>query len=196
MPPDVIDAPSSLSDNEDPPFQLTEFLSEIPGELSDDFQYDSEDDCNKMYKYPLIPPLFFIIINMLKSPLPDKLLIKIDTARRAHKSGRPVLEHLTDDKELSEVLATNLARFYRQRYNHHLTQLHYIGTCIKLYQEKNNTNTEVRRILRITRKQFYSALATSKVIKDRDIILYLEDVSPADFDKLSSHDLLYIRNGA
>src|SRR3954470_3381863 len=149
-----------------------------------------------MYKYPLISPLFFIIINMLKSPLPDKLLIKINTARRAHKSGRPILEHLTDDKELSEVLATNLARSYRQRYNHHLAQLHYIGTCIKLYQEKGNSNTEVRRILGITRKQFYSALATSKAIKDRDIILYLEDVSPADFDKLSGRDLLYNRNGA
>jgi len=46
MSPDVMDAPSSLSDNEDPPFQLTEFLSEIPGELSDDFQYDSEDDAD------------------------------------------------------------------------------------------------------------------------------------------------------
>ena len=133
---------------------------------------------------------------MPKFPLPDKLLIKIDTTRRAHKSGRPVLEHLTDDKELSEVLTTNLVRSYRQRYNHHLAQLHYIGTCIKLYQEKGNSNTEVRRIFGITRKQFYSALATSKAIKDQDVILYLEDVSPADFEKLSNRDLLYIRNGA
>src|SRR3954470_4561675 len=98
---------------------------------------------------------------MLKSPLPDKLLIKIDTARRAYKSDRLVLEHLTDDKELSEVLATNLARSYRQRYNHHLVQLHYIGICIKLYQEKGNMNTEVRRIFGITCKQFYSTLVTS-----------------------------------
>src|SRR3954470_18452384 len=148
-----------------------------------------------MYKYPLISPLFFIIINMLKSPLPDKLLIKIDTARRAHKSGRPILEHLTDDKEFSEVLATNLARSYKQRYNHHLAQLHYIGTCIKLYQEKGNLNTEVRRILGITCKQFYSALATSKAIKDRDVILCLENIFPVDFYKLFGYDLLYIRNG-
>src|SRR3954469_497317 len=41
MSPDVMDALLSLSDNEDPLFQLIEFLSEIPGELSDDFQYDS-----------------------------------------------------------------------------------------------------------------------------------------------------------
>src|SRR3954470_7163001 len=108
--------------------------------------------CNKMYKYPLISPLFNIIINMPKSPLPDKLLIKIDIARRAYKSGRPVLEHLSDDKELSEVLTTNLERSYRQRYNHHLAQLHYIGTCIKMYQNKDKNNTEVRRLLGITRK--------------------------------------------
>ena len=47
MPPDIMDAPSSLSGNEeDPPSQLSEFLLEIPRELSDDFQYDSEDDAN------------------------------------------------------------------------------------------------------------------------------------------------------
>src|SRR3954465_580964 len=149
-----------------------------------------------MYKYPVISPLFFIIINMPKSPLPDKLLIKIDTARRAYKSGRLVLEHLSDDKELSEILTTNLERSYRQRYNHHLAQLHYIGTCIKMYQNKGKNNTEVRRLLGITRKQFYSALAISNAIKDRDVILYLEDVSPADFDKLTNRDVLYIRNGA
>src|SRR3954468_22213185 len=108
--------------------------------------------CNKIYKYPLISPLFFIIINMPKSPLPDKLLIKIDTAQRAYKSDRPVLEHLSEDKELSEVLAINLERSYRQRYNHHLAQLHYIGTCIKMYQNKDKNNTEVRRLLGITRK--------------------------------------------
>src|SRR3954464_5666020 len=133
---------------------------------------------------------------MPKSPLPDKLLIKIDTARRAYKSGRPVLEYLSDDKELSEVLATNLERSYRQRYNHHLAQLHYIGTYIKMYQNKDKNNTEVRKLLGITKKQFYSALATSNAIKDQDVILYLEDVSPADFDKLTNCDVLYIRNGA
>src|SRR3954467_6068330 len=132
---------------------------------------------------------------MPKSPLPDKLLIKIDTTRRAYKSGRPVLEHLTDDKELSEVLATNLERSYRQRYNHHLTQLHYIGIYIKMYQNKGKNNTEVRRLLGITRKQFYSTLATSNAIKDQDVILYLEDVSSVDFDKLTNRDILYIRNG-
>src|SRR3954468_23724045 len=133
---------------------------------------------------------------MPKSPLPDKLLIKIDTARRAYKSGRPILEHLSDNKELSEVLATNLERSYRQRYNHQLAQLHYIGTCIKMYQHKGKNNTEVRRIIGITRKQFYSVLVTSNAIKDQDVILYLEDVSPADFDKLTNRDVLYIRNGA
>src|SRR3954462_7349695 len=121
---------------------------------------------------------------MPKSPLPDKLLIKIDTARRAYKSGRPVLEHLTDDKELSEILATNLEQSYRQRYNHHLAQLHYIGTYIKIYQNKDKNNTEVRRLLVITRKQFYSTLVISNTIKDQDMILYLEDISSADFDKL------------
>src|SRR3954465_12654194 len=126
-----------------------------------------------MYKYPLISPLFSIIINMPKSPLPDKLLIKINTARRAYKSGRPVLEYLSDDKELSEVLAINLERSYKQRYNHHLAQLHYISTCIKMYQNKGKNNTEVRRLLDITRKQFYSALVTSNAIKDQDVILVL-----------------------
>src|SRR4051812_9355776 len=132
---------------------------------------------------------------MPKSPLPDKLLIKIDTARRAYKSRRLVLERLTEDKKLSEILATNLERSYRQRYNHHLAQLHYIGTCIKMYQNKDKNNTEVRRQLGITRKQFYSALATSNAIKDQDVILYLEDVSPEDFNKLTNRDVLYIRNG-
>ena len=65
-----------------------------------------------------------------------------------------------------------------------------------MYQNKGKNNTEVRRLLGITRKQFYSALATSNAIKDQDVILYLEDVSPADFDKLTNRDVLYIRNGA
>src|SRR4051812_45423518 len=133
---------------------------------------------------------------MPKSPLPDKLLIKIDTARCTYKSGRLVLEHLSDDKELSEVLATNLERSYRQRYNHHLAQLHYIGIYIKMYQNKGKNNTKVRRLLGITRKQFYSVLVTSNIIKDQNLILYLEDVSLADFDKLTNRDVLYIRNGA
>ena len=46
IPSDIMDAPSLLSGNEDPPSQLSEFLLEIPGELSDDFQYDSEDDAD------------------------------------------------------------------------------------------------------------------------------------------------------
>src|SRR3954466_6395839 len=65
-----------------------------------------------------------------------------------------------------------------------------------MYQNKGKNNTEVRRLLGITRKQFYSALAISNTIKDQDIILYLEDVSPAEFDKLTNRDVLYIRNGA
>ena len=46
IPPDIMDAPSLLSGNEDPPSQLSEFLLEIPGELLNDFQYDSEDDAD------------------------------------------------------------------------------------------------------------------------------------------------------
>jgi hypothetical protein len=152
-----------------------------------------------IYKYPLISTFIRTITNppkMPKTSLPNNLLIKIDTARREHKSGRSILEPLTKDKELSEVLSINLNRSYKQRYNNHLAQLHYIGTCIKLYQEKGHTNTEVRRLLGITRKQFYSASAMSKAIKDQDVIFFLEDVNPSDFDKLSNRDLLYIRNGA
>ena len=47
VPPDIMDALpflNSLSDN--PPSPLSEFLLEIPEELSDDFQYDSEDDAD------------------------------------------------------------------------------------------------------------------------------------------------------
>ena len=46
IPLDIINAPSLLSGNKDPSSQLSEFLSEIPRELSDNFQYDSEDDAD------------------------------------------------------------------------------------------------------------------------------------------------------
>src|SRR3954466_9244926 len=57
--------------------------------VGEDAEILVEESVIKCINTPLILPLFSIIINMPKSPLPDKLLIKIDTARRVHKSGRP-----------------------------------------------------------------------------------------------------------
>ena len=43
----------------------------------------------------------------------DKLLYAVDTARRAWSQKRPILEDLTDDKDLGEVVQKNLDRSYK-----------------------------------------------------------------------------------
>src|SRR6184192_2936804 len=103
---------------------------------------------------------------MLKIHPRDKLLYAIDTARRALIQGRPILEELTEDKDLAEVIQKNLDYSYKQRYNNHLVQLHYIGQLIHHYKTKEYNNTQIRQTLGITRQQYYSALAIHKAIKD------------------------------
>src|SRR4051812_3386457 len=125
----------------------------------------------------------------------DKLLYALDAARRAWITKRPILEQLTDNKDIGEVIQTNLDRSYKQRHNIFLAQLHWVGTSIKHYRDKNVPNGEIRRLLGITRKQYYSALAIAKAIREPDAIPYLEDIAPKDFD-LSEKDLDYVRWGA
>jgi hypothetical protein len=125
----------------------------------------------------------------------DKLLYAIDAARRAHIQGRPILEELTEDKDPAEVIQKNLDYSYKQRYNSHLAQLHYIGQLIHYYKDKKYNNTQIRQTLGVTRQQYYSALAIHKAIKEPDAIPYLEEVSPRDF-KLSEKELDYVRYGA
>jgi hypothetical protein len=125
----------------------------------------------------------------------DKLLYAVDAARRAWLMKRPILEELTEDKDIGEVLQINLDRSYKQRYNTYLRQLHFIGTSIKYYKDKNLANGEIRRILGITRKQYYNGLAVAKAIQEPDAIPYLEEVAPKDFD-LTEKDLDYVRWGA
>src|SRR4051812_4720277 len=102
---------------------------------------------------------------MPKTLLKDKLLLKIDKARRAHNSGESLLEPLTKDRDLGEVLQRNLDKSYKQRYNNHLAQLHYIGTCININKEKNISNGDIRRLLEVTRQQYYTAMAINNISK-------------------------------
>src|SRR4051812_40625411 len=108
----------------------------------------------------------------------DKLLYTVDTARRVWNQKRPILKDLTDDKDLGEVIQKNLDHSYKQRYNSYLKQLHWIRNTIKHYKEKNQANGEIRRLLRITRKQYYLVLAVSKAVQEPDAIPYLEEVIP------------------
>jgi hypothetical protein len=132
---------------------------------------------------------------MPKIPPRDKLLIAVDTARRAYKNKRPLLEDLSDDKDLGEVIQKNLDRSYKQRYNPYIQQLHWISNTIKHYKEKKLNNTEIRQFLGITRKQYYLALGVSKAIQEPEAIPYLEEIAPKDFD-LSEKDLDYVKYGA
>ena len=81
----------------------------------------------------------------------DKLLYAVDAARRAHIQRRPILEELTEDKDPAEVIQKNLNYSYKQRYNSHLAQLHYIGQLIAHYKTKGYNNTQIRQVLGITR---------------------------------------------
>src|SRR5947208_11944142 len=101
---------------------------------------------------------------------------KIDKARRAHNSGESILEPLTKDRDLGEVLQRNLDKSYKQRYNNHLAQLHYIGTYININKNKNMYNSDIRRLLGVTRQQYYTVMAINKAIKNIDIIFHLEEV--------------------
>ena len=82
----------------------------------------------------------------------DKLLYAVDAARRALIQRRPILEELTEDKDLAEVIQKNLDYSYKQRHNNHLAQLHYIGQLIQHYKTKDYTNTQIRQLLDITRQ--------------------------------------------
>src|SRR5207249_7054224 len=125
----------------------------------------------------------------------DKLLFVVDAARRALIQERPILEELTEDKDLAEVIQKNLDYSYKQWHNNHLAQLHYIGQLIHHYKTKDYTNTQIRQLLGITRQQYYSALAIYKAIKDPEAIPYLEEVTPRDF-KLSEKELDYVKYSA
>ena len=81
----------------------------------------------------------------------DKLLYTVDTARRAHLQGRPILEEFTEDKDPAEVIQKNLEYSYKQWYNNHLAQLHYIGQLIHHYKTRDYNNTQIRQVLGITR---------------------------------------------
>src|SRR3954462_11250125 len=122
----------------------------------------------------------------------DKLLYTVDTARRAWSQKRSILEDLTDDKDLGEVVQKNLDRSYKQRYNPYLQQLHWIRNTIKYYKEKNLANGEIRRLFGVTRKQYYLLLAVAKAVQEPEAIPYLEEVTPKDFD-LAEKDLDYIK---
>src|SRR4051812_33666456 len=117
-----------------------------------------------MYKYPL-HPIYFIpqkqIIKISKkihkTKMPkvhskDKLLFAVDAARRALIQGRPILEELNEDKDPAEVIQKNLDYSYKQRYNNHLVQLHYIGQLIHYYKTKDYNNTQIRQTLGVTRQ--------------------------------------------
>jgi hypothetical protein len=125
----------------------------------------------------------------------DKLLFAVDQARRAFIAKRPILEDLTDDRDFGEVISINLDRSYKQRYNPHIQQLHYIGSCIEYYKKKKLCHSDIRKCLGITRQQFYQAAAIFKAIKEPDAIPYLEEVSPREF-RLSERELDYVRYGA
>jgi hypothetical protein len=125
----------------------------------------------------------------------DKLLFAVDAARRALRSGRPILEEYSEDKDLAEVIKKNLDYSYKQRYNNHLAQLHYTGVLIHYYKNKDYSTTQIRQTLGVTRQQYYSALAIHKAIKDPDAIPYLEEISLKDF-RLTEKELDYVRNGA
>ena len=133
---------------------------------------------------------------MPKIPARDRMLNAVDQARRAHVSGRLPLELIPEHGDIGEVLQRNLDRSYKQCYNSHTAQLHYIGVCIKYYRGEGVANGTIRQILGVTRNQFYTALAVNKAIQDPDIIPYLEDVSPKELQRFSEKDLDYIRNGA
>ena len=125
----------------------------------------------------------------------DKLLFAVDVARRALIQGRPILEEFTDDKDAAETIQKNLDYSYKQQYNNHLAQLHYIGELIHHYKTKEYNNTQIRQTLGVTRQQYYSALAIHKAIKDPNAIPYLEEIAPRDF-KLSEKELDYVKYGA
>ena len=162
---------------------------------------------NKMNKYPLHPHIFYPsktnyknISKIQQTKMPkihpkDKLLYAVDAARRALIQGRPILEEFTDDKDPAEVIQKNLEYSYKQRYNNHLAQLHYIGQLIHHYKTKDYNNTQIRQVLGVTRQQYYNALAIHKAIKEPDAIPYLEEISIKDF-RLSEKELDYIRYGA
>src|SRR5438874_2142100 len=124
----------------------------------------------------------------------DKLLFAIDVAWRALIQGRSILEELTDDKDPAETIQKNLDYSYKQRYNNHLAQLHYIGQLIYYYKTKEYNNTQIRQTLGVIRQQYYSALAIHKAIKDPNTIPYLEKITPRDF-KLSEKELDYVKYG-
>jgi hypothetical protein len=132
---------------------------------------------------------------MPKVSAKDKLLFAVDKARRTLVAKRPILEDLTDDRDFGEVIAINLDRAYKHRYNPYLSQLHYIGTCIKYYKSKEVSPTDIRKCLGITRQQFYLAMAINKAIQQPDAIPYLEEVSPKDF-RLTEKELDFVKFGA
>jgi hypothetical protein len=122
---------------------------------------------------------------MPKIPVRDQVLNAVDKARRAYTSGRQVLETIPEHGDIGEILQRNLDRSYKQRYNTYLSQLHYIGTCIKYYRGEGVPNNTIRHTLGITRQQFYIALDICKAVQDPAIIPYLEDVTPKDIQNLS-----------
>ena len=82
----------------------------------------------------------------------DKLLFAVDAARRALIQERPILEEFTDDKDAAETIQKNLDYSYKQRYNNHLAQLHYIGELIHHYKTKEYNNTQIRQTLGVIRQ--------------------------------------------
>ena len=74
----------------------------------------------------------------------DKLLFVVNAARRALIQGRLILEELSEDKDPAEVIQKNLDYSYKQQYNNHLAQLHYISQLIYHYKIKEYNNTQIR----------------------------------------------------
>jgi predicted membrane metal-binding protein len=133
---------------------------------------------------------------MSKITKKDKLLYAVDTARKAFIQKRPILEELTEDKDMGEIIKTNLERSYQQRYNPHIAQLHWISKSIKYYKEKKNLEpSKIRQYLGITRQQYYLAQSVYKAIKNPEAIPYLENISPRDF-RLTEKELDYVKYGA
>src|SRR4051812_22662734 len=133
---------------------------------------------------------------MPKTTKKDKLLYAVDASRKTFIQKRPILEELTEDKDMGEIIKTNLKQSYQQRYNPHIAQLHWISKSIKYYKEKKNLEpSKIHQCLGVTRQQYYLVQSVCKAIKNLEAILYLENISSRDF-RLIEKELNYIKYGA
>ena len=125
----------------------------------------------------------------------DRVYLALHQARLAKEQGRPILETLNADSNLGEVIQTNLTRSHKQRYNLFLTQLHYAGSCIEYYKGEGMKPEEIRNHCKLTRERYFLSDSIYRVIKDPEVIPFLEDLSPKTLRRMSRAELEYVRNG-